>query len=88
MCISEANVQNFEWKSFFHDSLNAMPCYQKTLKYNLYSISYVISKQKFEMKLMKLVDATFTFWCGKTGMPNKFGPTGLYPWQYKPEQSS
>lgn len=35
-----------------------MPCYQKTLKYNL---SYVISKQKFEMKLMKLVDATFTF---------------------------
>lgn len=56
-----------------------MPCYQKTLKYNLYSISYVISKQKFEMKLMKLVDATFTFRCGKTGMPNKFGPTGLYP---------
>lgn len=38
-----------------------MPCYQKTLKYNFYSISYVISKQKFEMKLMKLVDATFTF---------------------------
>lgn len=75
-------------KVFFNDSLNAMPCYQKTLKYNLYSISYVISKQKFEMKLMKLVDATFTFWCGKTGMPNKFGPTGLYPWQYKPEQSS
>lgn len=48
-------------KVFFYDSLNAMPCYQKTLKYNLYSISYVISKQKFEMKLMKLVDATFTF---------------------------